>query len=317
MSGNAVADLRSRLGDLGFSTVEDPANEFASATRAAVEAFQHRRGLRVDGACGPQTWQTLVEAGFQLGDRALFRRSPMLRGDDVAELQQRLGALGFDSGRVDGIFGDLTANGVRDFQRNAGIAVDGVVGPLTAGELLRMRARHRRTELVSNVRAREQLRSAPPTLVGRHVAIGEPGGLAATLSSLRKSLIAAGARVTAMHHPDDSTQAREANAGQADVLVALRLDPDATGCTTAYYAGYRTESEGGRRLAEIVQEMVPRAVDIAGGGIRGMSVPLLRETRMPAVLVQLGPAAVVVERSRPLASALAGAIEAWARSIWE
>ena len=48
-----------------------------------------------------------------------------------------------------------------------------------------------------------------------------------------------------------------------------------------------------------------------------MSVPLLRETRMPAVLVELGPAAVVVERGRPLATALAGAVEAWARSVWE
>jgi N-acetylmuramoyl-L-alanine amidase len=149
------------------------------------------------------------------------------------------------------------------------------------------------------------------------VAIGEPGGLATTLSTFRRSLIASGARVTAMHHPDASVQAREANAGEADVLVGLRLDPDAGGCTTAYYAGYRTESEGGRRLAEIVQQLVPRSVDIADGGIRGMSVPLLRETRMPAVLVELGPAAVVVERSRLLASSLAQAVEAWARSIWE
>jgi N-acetylmuramoyl-L-alanine amidase len=241
----------------------------------------------------------------------------MLRGDDVAELQQRLGALGFDSGRVDGIFGDLTAAGVRDFQTNVGVAVDGVVGPVTVGELLRMRDRHTKAELVSNVRAHELLRRAPPTLVGRHVAIGEPGGLAATLSTFRRALVSSGARVTALHHPDDSVQAREANAGGADVLIGLRLDPAAAGCRTAYYAGYRTESEGGRRLAEFVQKLVPPSVEIADGGVRGMSVPLLRETRMPAVLVELGPAAVVVERGRPLATALAGAVEAWAQSVWE
>lgn len=241
----------------------------------------------------------------------------MLRGDDVAELQQRLGALGFDSGRVDGIFGDHTATGVLDFQRNIGVPVDGVVGPLTVGELFRMQARHRRTELVSNVRAREQLRQSPPTLVGRHVAIGEPGGLAVTLSALKRSLLTSGARVTAMHHPDDSIQAREANAGEADVLVGIRLDPNAVGCTTAYYAGYRTESPGGRRLAELVQELVPRSLDIADGGIRGMSVPLLRETKMPAVIVELGPAAVAVEQGQALTDALAAAVEAWARSLWE
>ncbi len=305
-----------RLGELGFSTDEDDPGRFGPATRAAVEAFQHRRGLRVDGECGTQTWSTLVEAGFRLGDRPLFRRSPMLRGDDVAELQQRLGALGFDSGRVDGIFGDLTETGVLEFQRNVGLVVDGVAGAITVSELLRMRAAHRRTELISAVRAREALRNAPHTLVGRHVAIGEPGGLASTLSSLRRCLVSSGARVTAMHHPDDSIQAREANAGEADVLVGLRLDPELDGCATAYYAGYRTESEGGRRLAEIIQAVVPRSLGVTDRGTRGMSVPLLRETRMPAVLVELGPL-TVTEHAKDLANALAEAVEAWSRTIWE
>ncbi len=312
-----MVELRQRLGRLGLTTDEDPPALFGPATRAAVEAFQHRRGLRVDGRCGTQTWATLLEAGYRLGDRALLRWTPMQRGDDVAELQQRLGALGFDSGRVDGIFGDNTAAGVRDFQRNVGITADGIVGPATVGELLRMRARHRRTELVSSVRARERLRNTPPTLVGRHVAVGEPGGLASALSAFRSALVEAGARVTAMHHPDDSIQAREANAGQADLLVGLRLDPDVAGCATAYYAGYRTESEGGRRLAELIQAMVPVALEVADGGCRGMSVPLLRETRMPAVLVELGPAGVIADRSRLLALTLAAAVEAWAESAWE
>jgi N-acetylmuramoyl-L-alanine amidase len=259
----------------------------------------------------------LIEAGYGLGDRPLSRRAPMLRGDDVAELQRRLGALGFDSGRVDGIFGDNTAAGVRDFQRNAGLDVDGVVGPVTVAELLRMQARHRRTELVSTVRAREQLRSAPPTLVGRHVAIGEPGGLAATLTALQRRLVALGAQITTMHHPDDSIQARQANAGEADVLIGLRLDPGAAGCATSYYAGYRTESEGGHRLAELVQALVPASLGIPDEGVRGMSVPLLRETKMPAVIVELGPPAVAADRSRVLAAALADALEAWARAVWE
>ena len=35
----------------------------------------------------------------------------MLRGDDVAELQVRLAQLGFNPGRIDGIFGPATADG--------------------------------------------------------------------------------------------------------------------------------------------------------------------------------------------------------------
>jgi N-acetylmuramoyl-L-alanine amidase len=282
-----------------------------------VEAFQHRRGLRVDGICGPQTWYTLVEAGFLVGDRVLWRRSPMLRGADVAEVQRRLGALGFDSGRVEGIFGDLTASAVADFQRNAGLPVDGVAGRSTLRELMRMQARHEATELVSTVRAREELRHAPATLAGRHIAVGEPGGLGIALAALRRRLGPAGVRITTLHHPDGSVQARQANAAGADVYLGLRVEPHSAGCTTAYYAGYRTESPGGRRLAELVQDTVPAALAIPDGGVHGMSVPLLRETRMPAVIVEVGPAAIVVEHGPSLADSLATALQAWVGAVWE
>ena len=86
-------------------------------------------------------------------------------------------ALGFDTGRVDGIFGDATVRALGEFQRNAGLPVDGIVGGATLPELLRLESRHHEPELVSSVRARAALRDAPPTLRGRHVAVGEGGGL--------------------------------------------------------------------------------------------------------------------------------------------
>ena len=65
---------------------------------------------------GPDTWRALVEAGYRLGDRLLYARVPMMRGDDVAELQRRLDALGFPIGKVDGIFGGDTLAGLLEFQ---------------------------------------------------------------------------------------------------------------------------------------------------------------------------------------------------------
>lgn len=314
--GGAVADVQRRLCDLGFETQPDGEGEFGPATRSALEAFQYRRGLRVDGVCGPQSWDTLVEAGFTLGDRFLYRRTPMLRGDDVAEVQQLVGALGFDTGRVDGIFGDNTASALREFQRNAGLPVDGMVGPDT---LLSLRRLHRRDErgdpaLVSTVRAREQLRQAPRTLRGRHVALGQTGDVPTVVRALARRLTPVGARVTELHHPDPSAHARAANTASADLYVGLRLDPASAGCRTAYYAGYHDESPGGHRLADLVQDRVPSALGIADLGAAGMSVPVLRETRMTAAVVEVGPADVVVERGPELADALADALAEWART---
>ena len=94
--GAAVADVQQRLDDLGFSAGVDPAGFVPGRDPGRRRGLPvpsrppGRRGLR------PQTWSALVEAGRRLGDRFLYRRTPMLRGDDVAELQQRLSALGFD-----------------------------------------------------------------------------------------------------------------------------------------------------------------------------------------------------------------------------
>ena len=68
------------------------------------------------------------------------------KGATVEALQQRLLQLGFDLSPfgADGEFGKLTDRAVRAFQRVAGVAVDGIVGPITwrlldAGEVRRGR----------------------------------------------------------------------------------------------------------------------------------------------------------------------------------
>ena len=311
-----MADVQRRLADLGFSPGVDAAGSFREGTRAALEAFQYRRGLRVDGVCGRQTWSALVEAGRRLGDRFLYRRSPMLRGDDVAELQQRLSALGFDTGRVDGIFGDLTSAALGEFQRNAGVPVDGIAGATTVAELLRFGSRHDGSELVSAVRDRERLRQAPRTLAGRRVSLGEEGGLGAAVGAVRRLLVSQGALVTTHHHPDGSIQAAEANAAGAEVYVGIRLG-STPGCSTSYYAGYRYSSPGGRRLAELLHVALSTTLLLPDGGSHGMSLSLLRETRMPAVLCEISPATVLVERSAVVAQAIGDSLAEWVDTAWD
>lgn len=284
-----------------------------------MRAFQEARGLRCDGVCGEQTWAALVEAGYRLGDRLLYYKRPMMRGDDVAELQRRLGALGFDAGRVDGIFGPQTSAALKDFQRNVGVTVDdAIVGPDSLRTLLGLSGRTNGKDVVNGVRERQRLLEAPRTLTGRRVVVGEPGGLSALADSVRRALTRSGCSVYTLHDPDESSQARQANQLAGEVYLGLRLEPEVAGCSTAYFLGYNgVGSEGGRRLAESVQDLLPTTLGIPDLGARGMRVPVLRETRMAAVLVELGPAVVVVEHGGAVAGALSRALAAWVSSPCE
>lgn len=130
--GAAVEDVQRRLialgADLGRTGVD---GVFLGATYAAVLTFQRERLLDEDGVVGPQTWAALVDATFTLGDRLLYLRFPYLHGEDIRELQSALNALGFACGAADSIFGAFTERAVRDFQKNTGLASDGIVGPDT------------------------------------------------------------------------------------------------------------------------------------------------------------------------------------------
>lgn len=303
---------------LGFAPGPgEEAGFFGAGTETAVRAFQEKRRLRVDGICGPETWGALVEAGYTLGDRLLYHRRPMLRGDDVAGLQRLLGGLGFDAGRVDGILGPVSETALREFQRNAGLTVDGVCGPATLQALGRLTGRRGRPleTVVAEVRESESLRRGPRTLVGRRVVVAEPGGLHALASAVARAVGRSGADVSVLSHPDPSELAALANGADAEVLVALQVEPERDGCTAAYYSRPDYESLAGRRLAEELLGTVGRVLGSGGsGGGRpmGLALPVLRETRMPAVLCELGPPAQVVERSGEVADAVAEALERWA-----
>jgi N-acetylmuramoyl-L-alanine amidase len=309
-TGEPVRDVQRRLAGLGFDPGPDRPGRYGPGTELAVRKFQQERGLRADGVCGDQTWASLVEAGHHLGDRFLYLRSPMLRGDDVAHLQRLLGALGFDAGRVDGIFGRATGTALLEFQRNAGLTTDGICGADTAAELQRLGARAGAAPTVAAVRELEALRSGPRSLEGRRVAVGHTGSVPALAAALGRALVEAGALAAVLHHPNESVQAAEANDFRAEAFLGLGL-LDGAGCRAAYYSTEAFESVGGRQLAHAVLDTLP--VDLFGcpGEARGMRLPVLRETRMPAVVCELGPPRLVVEHGARLADALTDALASW------
>jgi N-acetylmuramoyl-L-alanine amidase len=249
-----------------------------------VRAFQQRRGLLVDGLCGPQTWAVLVESGFALGDRMLYFRQPMLRGDDVAELQRRLNALGFDAGREDGILGHETAGAIVELQRNLGLAPDGICGPATVADLRRVDALAAGS--VASVREREMLRRGPHGLGGKRVFLTAAPGFEALGDDVARGLVEAGAgALLDSSGADDGALAASANQFGAALFLALRAGTgDDFVCS--YFSTGTFRSETGYRVACAVQAELTGLLPSARAP-NGKAYAILRETRMAAVVCEL------------------------------
>jgi N-acetylmuramoyl-L-alanine amidase len=306
--GDAVLDLQARLGALGHPIDRLEHGTFGPSTERAVRTFQQRRQLIVDGSVGDHTWSELVEAGYASGDRLLYLRFPSFRGDDVRALQGRLNLLGFDAGREDGIFGERTDAAVREFQRNVGLPSDGIVGATTLQAFARLRpvgpgpgrAEVREAEALrrlhvdlSGIPIAVALDTGPRDVTGP-TGLSRAGTLASLAAGLEAELLGRGAKPTVVPSggdaPPPETLPHLVNHLGPAILVALNLgiheDPSAEGATVFYYGRDDYESRGGRRLAELIQAEVAGQLGLKDDRCHPKSLPILRETRMPAVHVE-------------------------------
>lgn len=340
-AGPAVRDVQGRLRVAGID-VEDVPGRFGVGTTEAVRRFQQTRGLTSDGVVGADTWIALVDAAHALGDRLLYSRRPLLRGDDVLELQRRLSRLGFDPGPVDGIFGADTDHAVRDFQHNCGVEVDGIVGP---GTVRGLRALHRDHQHVGAVEVLERL---DPPAGGRPLATGrimiDPVGGPDSPGRSRDGaaeheivwdiarricgqLGALGAHAvltrSATETPDVPTRAARANDGDADVVVVVRvahLDHEAAhGAAAYYFGGDGDRSPEGLRLAELTVRALARRLGTPDCRAHPSRTQILREVRAPAIVADVGflshdlegAALLRPDHRHAIADALTGALTQW------
>lgn len=152
-SGSKVTQLQNALKLLGFYT-GGVDGKFGSGTKKAVMQFQRANGLTADGLAGTKT-QTLLYAqvnnGISGGSSSSGSSSSgtssgtsgftrTLRkgytGADVTAVQQKLKALGFYSGSIDGVYGTGSIAAVKKFQQQNGLTADGLVGSRTYAALM-------------------------------------------------------------------------------------------------------------------------------------------------------------------------------------
>ena len=93
---------------------------FGPVTDQAVRRFQGNQGIDVDGIVGAVTWT-----------RLFITVRPGSTGEAVKGVQVRMNLRQADPIAVDGDFGPITEQAVREFQRSQDIEIDGVVGPIT------------------------------------------------------------------------------------------------------------------------------------------------------------------------------------------
>lgn len=134
---NFVLLLQYLLNQFGATLVPD--GDFGANTRNAVTVFQRNNGLAQDGIVGPNTWRALLNIN---PERVTLRRGDRKSG--VLYLQKLLLSYLYPITNLDGIFGQETENAVREFQRENGLTVDGIVGPNTWRSLMNSSGRQMR-----------------------------------------------------------------------------------------------------------------------------------------------------------------------------
>ena len=256
----------------------------------------------------------LVEASWKLGDRWLKLSSPFQRGDDIDQLQCALLRLGFDCGRPDGIYGPLTEAAVRRFQRHCGLQGDGVCGPETVRTLSINSRQTGDGPGVAMLREMTRLSSVVDGLGDLRVVVGQFGGVSPVARQVSKSLRQHEANVLSIDEPDPSVQASVANHHGATAYIGFEASAHGA-FTVCYFSAPSYESVGGRALAERMVQGVGRhqGLDLVCSA-HGMRLPVLRETKMPAVLCSLWPINEAVTAAPLLTDAIVQAVVAWADS---
>ena len=299
--GDVVTDVTNTLHRLGF--IAKASETFSDEVGQAVRAFQQERGLSVTGLIDETTQVAINEARWKLGDRSLKVGEPTMRGDDVASLQSRLIEMGFNPGRVDGIYGNASEAAVKEFQKSVGAKVDGICGPATVIALMRL-LRTVTGGAPALLRDQASREKRGPALADKVIVL-DPSSSADIAEftfdlaqKIEGRLIALGVSVFLTRGlntaPSEDERIAFTNNTSADLLISLSVDRhssgDANGLATYFYGSetHGIHSIVGEKFATIVQRELIARTDLLNNRTHAKTWNLLRLTKAPAVMLDIG-----------------------------
>ena len=211
--------------------------------------------------------------------------------------------MGFDCGRVDGIYGERTESAVKEFQKSVGAKVDGRCGPETIIGLIRL------TKIVSGgapsqLRESAATRTRGPALANKVIVLdpgnnGDESEIVYDIAvRIEGRLLALGASVFltrgAKNAPSESERIAFTNSNATDLFISLHADshtnPSAQGVATYFYGSdaHGVHSVVGERFASLVQREICARTNLLNCRTHAKTWDLLRLTKAPSVRVDCG-----------------------------
>ena len=308
-STSEIRDLKVKLTKLGFANWTNPNNNYGGETHRAVQHFQSHYGLVANGIADSVTHATI--------DAIL--NSPYQRGNsssDIQKIKQDLTTLNFTPWNIpNNNFGPETEQYVKDFQRAMGLPISGIVDKITLARIAKALEDQTNRKPIIYLDPGHGSSDTGAYYYGvaeREINLQVSNKIASQLRNLGYEVVMS--RTTRNNnYKTNSTQdlfARAAKANEigADILVSVHHNamPNSsavTGIETFYYGSNskypplkdnRYSHNDPKRLndslnvATKIHDELIKATGVNNRGIKRGAFIVLREAKMPAVLLELG-----------------------------
>ena len=289
---NEIATIQAQLNKKGCSvgTVDGIAGP---TTYNAVISFQNKNGLTADGQVGTATWDILFDtvSGGTTYTRILKVTSPLMQGDDVKAVQNKLNSLGYNCGTADGYYGNATRTAVISFQSAKGLTADGEVGPATWSALFNSSSS-----------------SGGGTLPGGSIKVfidaghggSDPGAVGNGLKekdivlsiATKLGALLNGRGISIKYSRTTDTylsleeRARLANAWGADLFVSIHANSATSSVRGTECYTHPTANTATKTLSGNVSRAIANKFGISNRGHKEANFAVLRLSNMPSILVE-------------------------------